>query len=648
MGFRIRLLAASVVVAGLLALPVTVSAHALLVSSDPAAGTSVATAPASITLTFSESPDLGLTRIRVLDATGTERRVEAPQPVPGVANAVRVGLEPLDRGVYTVVWRTVSAADGHASAGSFAFGVGAGTVATKGPPAQGGETAATSLGLTTLARWLLYVGLAMMLGVGLVGTILHPAPPPRLATLARSGWLVSALGVAGVVALQWLDSGADARGFWLSSLAIPAAARAAAAVVAGAAARLVPWSRRTGYGVVFIAAAACVLVDVLAGHAAAAAQPPVAIAVQFVHGVTAGAWIGGLAALLVAIRGQSTDDKIATVRRYSTIAGVLLALVGLTGLLRAIDQVGTVQALVGTDFGRVAVAKSVGLFALAGIGALNRFVNVPAIATSFRGLRRAGTVEVAAGIVVFALSGLLVNVAPPLKVTSASLPPVVANGADFGTTVRLRLTVTPGTPGFNTFSAAVKDFDSGAAVPATALSLRFALVSQTGVGTSTLDLHSDAPGSFSGDGGNLSIDGIWQATAVVAAPGGAIEVPLVLATRVPAQPVTSDPSIQPVIYSIALPGRGSAQTYLDPGSAGSSELHITYFDAAGKELPVPATTMSLAQGDAPGVIVNERQLEPGHFVATVSLAEGPVTVDATGPDPNGGQVHVVVTMQVAP
>ena len=575
--------------------------------------------------------------------------MEAPSLVPGQANALRVGVEPLSQGVYTVAWRTVSTADGHASAGSFAFGVGAGTVVSTTPPSpETGTGSGTGSAAGTIVRWLLYLGIAAMLGAGLVGALLHPAAPPRLATFARAGWVLSAIGVVGVVAVQIADSGADVRGFWLSSLAIPAVARLAAGAAGGAAVRLVPWSRRGGYLIVLLAGSAALLIDVLAGHAAAAPQATVATASQFVHGLTAGAWIGGLAALLVAISGESTEQKITAIRRYSTIAAGLLVLVAVTGLLRAIDQIGSVRALVGTDFGRIAIAKSVGLAALASFGALNRFVNIPAIARTFTGLRRSGSAEVGVGVLVFLLSAMLVNAAPPLRTVASTLPPIVVTGSDFGTTVRLQLTATPGTPGFNTFTADAADFDTGAPVDASGVSLRFSLVSQTDVGTSSLDLTQTAPGRFAADGGNLSIDGIWNVTAVVAAPSGAVEVPLALATRIPTEAAAFDASIKPVIYTVSLADGKSAQVYLDPGGAGGNELHVTFFDAAGKELPVPSVTMIAAPTGGAGKILEERQLEAGHFVATVDLPPGDVAVDAVGPDPGGGQLHVALTMRVGP
>ncbi len=43
---------------------------------------------------------------------------------------------------------------------------------------------------------------------------------------------------------------------------------------------------------------------------------------------------------------------------------------------------------------------------------------------------------------------------------------------------------------------------------------------------------------------------------------------------------------QPTIYTVHLDGGASAQLYLDPWAAGAADLHVTFFDAAGKGLAV--------------------------------------------------------------
>jgi copper transport protein len=123
---RIRLVgaAAGVSLAMLLGFVGLAAGHALLVSSDPAAGASLASAPSQVTLTFTEQPDPALSTIKVLATDGTSVGAGPVSAVPGQPKELRVALGKLQPGVYTVSWRTVSTVDGHLASGSFAFGVG--------------------------------------------------------------------------------------------------------------------------------------------------------------------------------------------------------------------------------------------------------------------------------------------------------------------------------------------------------------------------------------------------------------------------------------------------------------------------------------------------------------------------------------------
>lgn len=94
------------------------SAHDALVSTDPANGSTVATAPDQVTLTFTE---------KVL-ALGTEVKVTAPDGSAAASGPVQVSgtavVQPLaaarPAGTYTVDWR-VTSADGHPVSGAFTF-----------------------------------------------------------------------------------------------------------------------------------------------------------------------------------------------------------------------------------------------------------------------------------------------------------------------------------------------------------------------------------------------------------------------------------------------------------------------------------------------------------------------------------------------
>jgi copper transport protein len=136
-----RALAAMLVLGIWLSLAATAaSAHASLASSDPSNGELLDTAPNHISLSFTEPPDLSLTSIRVLDDTGAPVPTGPPELAAGSDRELRVRLDPVPDGVYTVTWRTVSATDGHVTAGAFSFGVGVSPGAIKPVTGTPGET----------------------------------------------------------------------------------------------------------------------------------------------------------------------------------------------------------------------------------------------------------------------------------------------------------------------------------------------------------------------------------------------------------------------------------------------------------------------------------------------------------------------------
>ena len=126
----------AVIIAALLAallvlLPSTrASAHDELVSSDPAAGSTVQTLPAEMTLTFSAAliDSEGGTAVVVTDAAGNDLADGAPE-IDGAVLIQPLKADAATAGEYTVIWQIVSS-DGHPTDGEFAF-----SVAEAAPPA---------------------------------------------------------------------------------------------------------------------------------------------------------------------------------------------------------------------------------------------------------------------------------------------------------------------------------------------------------------------------------------------------------------------------------------------------------------------------------------------------------------------------------
>ena len=113
-----------VLLVALVATPVYALFHAVLRSSAPSAGATVAQSPRELRLTFSEAIELPFTRITVL-AGGRDTVVMGRVAHDSSANQVVVVpvTSALKPGSYTVKYR-VAGHDGHPMGGSYVFTVG--------------------------------------------------------------------------------------------------------------------------------------------------------------------------------------------------------------------------------------------------------------------------------------------------------------------------------------------------------------------------------------------------------------------------------------------------------------------------------------------------------------------------------------------
>ena len=99
---------------------VAAHAHAMLEHASPAVGSTVASAPPDVSLTFSQNLEAGFSSVQVTDANGA-RADQGKAQISG--NTMRVGLKSLQQGTYRVRWRVLSV-DTHKTEGSFTFSVG--------------------------------------------------------------------------------------------------------------------------------------------------------------------------------------------------------------------------------------------------------------------------------------------------------------------------------------------------------------------------------------------------------------------------------------------------------------------------------------------------------------------------------------------
>ncbi len=170
-----------------------------------------------------------------------------------------------------------------------------------------------------------------------------------------------------------------------------------------------------------------------AGHGAATPGRPgdLHLAADMLHLLAAGAWVGSLvplALLLAEARRSGDPGAAATVRRgvarFSVLAAISVAILFAAGLINTWFLAGTVPALIGTQYGRLLLAKIAIFVTMVIFGAVNLLRMEPRLAAPGAGrppslwaaavghLRRNALIEAALGLSVLGIVGLL-GILPP-------------------------------------------------------------------------------------------------------------------------------------------------------------------------------------------------------------------------------------------
>ena len=412
------------------------SAHAELVATDPADGAVVDEAPEALTMQFSEGVSVRPDGIRVLDATG--ERVDA-----GAASSdgsdVTVPIEgEIADGTYVVAWRAVSA-DGHPIRGSYTFSVGEETAIADGVAngAFGGGSDRAYEVADAIARAVAYIGVLGAAGFILIASALRrdddPSPVGRPTTIAACVALVAIL-------LQVPLQGALATGRGLLSITDASVLSLAIADGMGWAALLtalgllaviitsgLPWdgaARRVG----LTGAAVAPLGFVLTGHTRTMSPAAVGYLADLAHVAAAAVWFGGLVAVIVVVRRRRADDApldaAAAIARFSGWAAITAGVLIVAGVVLSWIQVGSIEALTTTLYGRLLLAKTVLVAVILAAAGWNRFRLVPRVAAaaieeppvddgaSWHVLLRLVRLEVVLLVVVLLVTAVLANVTP--------------------------------------------------------------------------------------------------------------------------------------------------------------------------------------------------------------------------------------------
>jgi copper transport protein len=441
------LLAAGLLMGG----PITAGAHAELVLSSPVDGATLGVTPGSVLLYFSEQLNPTLSNATVVDPAGV-----AVSGGPSSALAIQVDLLSNLPGTYRVTWFAVSLVDGHQTQGAFTFNVGSRNLAVT----TGSGGLSLDDGIISVARFI--EDLALILAVGAVFILWLSRRAEELTWVRPPLVLIFGVTLASgvvVVAGDALTAAGPHPGALVSyfTTSLSGTARAVRLLLEAFACLVVS---RQGYRVWPVLAGIVVALAV-SGHAAGSG---LGVALDTGHVVTAGIWVGGIMTLATLHPpGGWREGGTALLTRFTPWALSAFCATVALGTGQGILNVGTVSALFATSYGRVLVAKSLGILLL--------------IPLSFIAWRRRSThlrVEAALGATVVLAASLLA--AFPLPTDIAASPGAVnltaevglphgaelTLGAQAGQTL-VGVTVSPARPGNNELTLYILSGDGAAA-----------------------------------------------------------------------------------------------------------------------------------------------------------------------------------------
>ncbi len=414
------------------------SAHAELVSTTPANGQRLATAPSQITLNFSESVNLLDDGISLLNSDGAV--VSTPAPTVDGHTVTWPMPSHLRNGPYVVTWRVISA-DGHPVDGAFSFGVGAAARVIPDAVSSGQSSAqtapwqvvgirligylafavvagvvafliwcapekATDAGLQRMTRWALSVGLvATLVGILVQGPYTAGVPMTRL---LQPHLLGTTLGTPWGIAMAWRF----AMLLMLTALIWRLYALRE---------RTIRWLA----AFLLVVAAAAIAA---AGHGDASGSP-LDLGIVTLHVLTAGIWVGGLVVLVVLGR---TVERGA-VRQFSILAMTSVVILVGTGILNSLRNLHSVDQLFLTRYGVLLLGKVALVAATLGAAAVSR-------AWVRRDRLPRGSVRLEAGLTVAVLTvtAFLSMTSPPPQIAAATAAGTTAS-ADSDSTNGLAL-----------------------------------------------------------------------------------------------------------------------------------------------------------------------------------------------------------------
>jgi copper transport protein len=431
---------------GSLLVPAVAGAHAQLLETNPADGALLDSQPDTVTLTFNEPVQIVPDVMQLFDADGLVSTLEASASGPVINIALPDGLED---GSYVVNWRVLSA-DGHPLSGAVTFSIGeASATAIEIPeddsnamPVMGTLygiaylTLLLSVGIIWFRVYIVHAVDDQSIRIATVAAIISSVVHLLLIPLTRirgAGESVAAILDPAMWEIEPLSR--TLRAFSLVVIGLFYAVRYARAAVSPTARRRDRWAVALG-GLLALGSLTVV------GHTTTVGPTWVVHGADFIHGVAGATWLGGLIGLGIyltrSIRGRASHggptpaEATNVVARFSFIAALVFAGLGLSGLVMAVRILGSWDAMLHTTYGKVLIIKLIVVLVPFLFAIWNRFRLVPAVErapdapSAWSRLRMAVLLEAAFLIVIIGLTGFLVLQNPKVPVASAGVPAAAA------------------------------------------------------------------------------------------------------------------------------------------------------------------------------------------------------------------------------
>jgi copper transport protein len=547
------------------------AAHADLLETNPSPGEVLTEPPDAITLTFTEPVETTARSVRVY---GTDEQRVDDGEINVVGNTVRVPMPELDEGAYAVTWR-VTSTDAHPIEGAFTFQVGtAGNASGREVTGLAERLLASESGdqvvgvLWGVTRWVVFASIALLLGVVAFGVVVFPAGRTSRWTrrLAWAGWIglavstvvglllygpyVAGLGLDQVFSSSLVEETLDQRlgQVWAIRLGVLVLAIPV----------LLAFLRRGAEGdeprplgrwwppAAILLGVALAATPGLAGHASSGDWQTAAEITDTLHVLSMGIWLGGLVAVAaILMPGRGAAELRATLPRWSRLALGCVIVIVATGAFQTWRQVGGLDALRTTDYGRILIVKLVLFAVIMVLAAFSREIifrlyhqrpavpagGVPVVAggaddddaqpdwvpasdvderTELVRLRRSVWAEVAIAAAVLAATALLVNAAPAKAIAESRRAGAVGTSLE-SEQVAVDIALTPGRAGLNDVHVSTLSPD-GSPKQVEELTLTFALPDRK-IAPIEVPLRDLGAAHYLSPGFDLPFDGEWKVTA---------------------------------------------------------------------------------------------------------------------------------------